>query len=331
MSTITTSSQYGDLSMSEILAARFLAAKRVKMVMSRHVNEYSIAGMPSDTLKLSRYNYLGRAAAGTEGVKFSTFTQLGASSISPAPSEFALAMAAVTGIAVATRVPGFDDVTSVLAHGTEEQKVNLIAPEAMQLSNMLFEKHEYNCLNLATGLSRSAGPSTATDAFTVPDFEDALYTLEAGETLPHDNIVYVGPVAQVHDVQADARQQTGIPFNRDLASIVEFRPDLARDGLKGALIGVPVYQHSPEATQFSTTSVANDTATGAMFLRGQGDPEMSGAGYAGCFAFVQGQLPYTTVAWDQGERAAVIQLGWIGDHIERVDLWGVKTISRSTR
>lgn len=327
MSNIATSTTYSDQQLSEALAERFLLEPQAKRVVIGLVNTYSIAGRPTKSLKLNRWDDPGLASAATEGTAFTSLTQFDTTAQSLTPTEGAVMMSLITNDAVETRVPGMTGVAEVMNDGSLQQKIAALAPEAGLIMRAIEKKIESDLTALFAGLSRSSSPASGSD-LALSHFDAGLLKLEGGEDLPHEDIVASLDSEQLGNIRTELMVTSGGVsgnlWSRDIASIVELRPDVARNGLKGVLLGVPVYQHSKAARQ---TANGGDDVVGAIFLRGTGDPELSGSGQPGCFAYVEGRAPVFTVEGDHRERGGEIQGNGKYAVGERVDLWGVKFVS----
>lgn len=321
-----TQTNFSDISLTEALADEIIEEPRPNMVASQFSNKYSIAGLSTKTKKLNRWNDPGRATAATEGTAFTTLTSLGTTALSVTPTEAAVFMTLTTDDGVETRIPGMESMLDVWQRGSLEQQLAAVMPEASMSGRACFEKMEYDHTALFPGFSRSAG-NTGVD-LSIADFDEALLTLESGEDLPHEGIVACLDKEQHGNIRKQLLVTSGgvagSIWSEDLASIVRFRPDVARNGLKGALLGVPVYVHGVGARQFANS---NADVVGAIFLAGTGAPEDGLGGDYGALAMVEKRKLQFSLEHDHRERGTEVQGNWKYSVVERADLWGVKFVS----
>lgn len=323
------------LSYSALIADRALPAARPKQVGSRHINYYPSTGA-SPALTLSRFGDIGRADTVPAGTEYQTEAAPSSTGVTITPTRRAK-MVLVDIETARSRVPGrdLDGVLSVIDNGTAgistgdlndlaSLAADAFGPESMEIVKAHAETVDFDLTALYASLSQTAGPGTGNN-LTVDDHETALYTLENGESLPHEDIIADYDLRQVYDLMADIRNnETSTPFTRDLATILEVRPDLERNGLKGALMGVPVYAHS---TDVRLTANAGADVVGALMLRGFGAPETEGTGQPGCFAHVQRHAPLMTMKYVERAFSVEILLMWPWLVGERADTWGVRMTS----
>lgn len=320
----TTSTEYGDDILSEALTDEIMEEQRPNMVVARHINYYSNAGTRSATKKLRRWRNPGRASSASQGVRFTELTQFGMDALSVSPSEFAVMIGLVTNDAVELRT-GRETVGELFNRGTFEEQFAALSPEVKLIAGSLFETLEYESAAMFAGFSRSVGATGV--AFSVDDFDDALAELES-EDLPHDDIVACLDKSQHSTLRKEIAVTSGgfagAIWDSDLASIVQHRLNMTKDGLKGALLGVPTFAIGAGVRQLVN---ADADVLGGMFLRGVGAPEDGGGGQPGAIAFVEGRRIVWTFEGDHRERGAEAQGNWKGAHAEREDLWGVKLLS----
>lgn len=316
---ITTGAQTSS-TWQERIAALIMAEARPKNVLSQHVNTYFVPPKKG-SIKLNRWNDPGRAGSGTEGTRYTQTTQLGTSGVELTPSEFAIQQALLSHTMV-RKTFGLENVAQLMADGSTDQKVQAIFPIARMLAASCYEALEYDLAELFTGLSTN----TVTDsgnAITVSDAYEAIQKLEDTDGLPHEDMAFMLVSEHVAQMRTSARSETGTPFSPDLATILRVRPDLeGMPGLKGVIAGVPVYSLNSSVAQ---TANSGADYVSALILRGEGDPEESGRGKPGTFAFAyETATPVIGVENDQRERGAEVQALWRGAVGERIDAWGVK-------
>lgn len=322
------------LSYSAIVAPNGLNEARPKNVASRLTNEYLRVG-PSGALQLSRFDDIGRADTVSAGTEYVTEAAVGSTSTTATPTRRAK-MALIDIDTMRERVPGaeVEQILNVVQNGEQGMSVaqvndialaaaDAMGPETRQILASHAEAREYDTTTLFSGLSRSVGTSTAN--MTVDNFEDGLYTLLNGESLPHRDIVACLDLRQLFDMRADARaNETSTALNASILDILTVRPDLERQGLEGAAFGVPIYCHDSDVR---VTANAGADVVGAIFLRGFGAPETDGDGQAGCFAYVQKHQPVLTMKWIPRASSVEIMAMHSFVVIERIDNWGVKVVT----
>ncbi len=327
----------GDFSQiySALIAERALNEARPKNVASQHINRYKETG-PSGALTLSRFNDIGRADTVPAGTEYQTEAAVGSTGVTITPSR-RMKMTLVDVSAMRRRVPGRDIrgilnlVQGGIPVGMATEQINEVAgivadaimPEAMQLIRSHVETIEYDTVQGFANLS--GGVSDTGNNIQVGDVEEALYALENGESLPHGNFVGQFDLRHIYDLKADVRaNETATAFTSDLATILQLRPDTARNGLRGALLGLTAYAHDSDVRLTANAGADN---VSAIFLAGEGDPEVAnGQGIPGCFAFVQEHGPLLTVKWVGRASSAELILMWPWTVGERVDAWG-KTLT----
>lgn len=322
----TTTTEYGDISLTEALADEILDEPRPNLVAAQFSNKYSLAGLPTKTKKLNRWNDPGPATAGTEGTPFTTVTSLGTTALSVTPTEAAVFMTLTTDDAVETRIPGMESMVEVWQRGSLEQQLAAVMPEAMIAARACYEKFETDHTALFSGFSRSAGSSG--NDMSIANFDEGLLLLESGEDLPHEDIVACLDKEQLGNIRTalvvTSGGVAGNIWSEDLASIVRFRPDVARNGLKGSLLGVPIYTHGVAARQ---TANGGADVVGAIFLRGTGAPEDGLGGNPGAMVCVEKRRLQFSLEHDHRERGTEVQANYKYGTSERVDLWGVKFVT----
>ncbi len=314
----TSTTQYSDISLTEALADEILQESRPRRVVANLINYYSIAGQPTGTFKMNRWNDPGQAATATEGTAFTSTTQFGTTAVS---------VSLITDDAVEERIPGMSSVGELMNRGSFEQKFAALAPEAGLLSRMVFEKIENDLTGLFASLNGGTAVGSSGTNMSVANFQTALLTLETAEDLPHDDIVCSLDKQQLGDLRTDLTSLSAASssvWSLSVADIVAHRPDLAMNGLKGQLLGVPIYTHGVGVRQ---TANSGADVVGAMFLRGSGAPEQGGGGQPGAFCLVEGRPIKITIEGDHRERAGEIQVNAKYAVAERADTWGVPIVT----
>lgn len=298
------------------IAERFRMEPRPKSVLSQFINKYELNGRQTHTLQIGEWDSPGRAGSATEGVTFNTLSNATNTVRQINASEFAIVQFAQTD-AVAERM-GFQNCAEIMSRGSLEQKLQLVASKAQIFMGSLLESHEYELASAMKTFTRSKG--TLASKLTVADVDDGHFVLFSSETLPHENAVVTVDQSGVADLIESARAIAGTAFSFNLASIIEYRPDTPRTGLRGVLNGLPVYATSPEVKQ-------TDGGTGlygAIMLEGSGAPEdhQTSGGVYGALGFVEKNRIQVTDEYKQRGRHLEVQMKWNGDHFAR-DIMGV--------
>lgn len=281
------------MSIGSAVAARALQAATARNVASRLINTYQLP-TGATAIDLSRFadvglpdsvsfgvEYTGEAAFGSTATTLTPTRKAKAGTVDKQTYEARVGQGAIEAILAA--INALPD--AALSDEAIEQEVLAIysafGQEIRQLVGSHKEGWEYDTTALFSSVTASAGTSGSNA--TVSDFLDCLADIEGASSLPHEDIVACLDPQQVADLRAAlvGSGASGTPFSENLATILQFRPGIPVDGLKGALLGVPVYQHGPEV-RVNANSGAD--VVGCLFLRGSGDPEMSGNGQPGAFA-----------------------------------------------
>lgn len=329
------------LTLAKKLGAYALKAAVARLVAVNHANHYSLEGTGATALDLSRFGDIGLPDSISKGVEYTGEAAFSSTAVTLTPTRKTKA-GTIDKDVYLRRVPGYTladvkaaiDALDDVATGIEDDDQSMLlidrafGIETKQLVGSIKEGWEYDLVNLYASISGSVGTTTAN--MTITNFEDALATIEGASTLPHDDIIFHGAPRQIADLRADLRgsNNTGTPFGENLSTILNFRAEDERArlmmGLKGHVMGVLCYQQGPEVVQ--TANAAADVI-GAMYLRGDGDPEVSGQGKPGAFSIVVGG-PVAISAQYHGN-AFGVRLVVDQDNIsgERVDNWACKVVT----
>lgn len=324
----TTASTYSTVILNEVLNDAALKALTPKVVAWNHINQDSIEGAASLSKEYPVQADLGAAAAATEGTDFSTVTTLSyASAVTVTPTEAAVARADITTRAMRRKFPGMstDQVFGAIMGGDYSMIVDLLEEEASRLAGMLYEKAETDVIALLDDFTDVAGTS-GTD-IDVSVFLTALYKLEENEP-DHENFVALLDIEQIRTLRADLTSNganaDGMVWNTQAdASVVNFLADGARNGYKGSLLGVPMFQLAP-----SLRLTANGAAdvVGALVCRGDGVPGQPGS-LNGAAVFLEGHPIRYLVDVDASKRMIELIGIWEYGVAELRDAHGVSIIT----
>lgn len=329
----TTSTVYSNVILNEVLADASLKALTPKVVAWSHCNQDSIEGAASLSKEYPVQNDLGVAAAATEAVDFTTVTTLGYNSpgtVTVTPTEAAVARADITTRALRRKFPGMstDQVFGAIMGGDYTMIVDLLEEEASRLSAMLYEKAEKDVIALQATYTATAGVTNT--SLDISIFLTALYKLEQGEP-EHENFVFLADLMQIRNLRSDLTSNgataDGIVWNTQAdASVVNFLSDGARNGFKGSLLGVPMFQMAPS---LSLTANAGVDVVGALIARGQGVPAQPGSLNGSC-VFLEGHPIKFLVDVDASKRMIELIAVWeYGASVLR-NAHGVTVISKAT-
>jgi hypothetical protein len=327
------------LTLAKLVAQNALAAAVARPIALRLANAYNLEGAGATAIDLSRFADIGTADSLSYGVEYTGEAAGGSTAVTITPTRRAKGMTVdkqtylnrVSGYsadAVNAAINGMSGASSASMSAEELTSQAMIVnaafgPELRQLVASLYETAEIELVGLFDNLSNVAGTSTSN--FTMANFDQAIALLEGTSSLPHNDIVCCLDPQQTSDLRFDLRATTNSgAFSVDLASIVAMNPSLPTDGLRGAVAGIPIYQHGAEAR---LTANANADVVGAMFLRGVGDPEVSGAGQPGCFAMAVAHMPQIGVLFHPNAFGPRIVVDGPFAFGERVDAWGVAIIT----
>lgn len=323
---VSTATTYSPVILNEVLAEAALKALTPKVVAWNHFNQDSIDGEGSLSKEYPKYADLGAAAAATEGSDFTTTTTLSFdTTITMTPTEAAVARADITTRAMRRKSPGMSaaDVFGRIMAGDYSGILGLLEEEAQRLSVMLYEKAETDCIALLDDFSDTAG-STGVD-ITIDNFLTALFKLEQNEP-PHEEFVGLFDIEQIRTLRAsltsNAADADGAVWQSQAdANVVNFLNDTNRNGYKGTLLGVPLFQLAPS---LSLTANAGADVVGALIARGEGDPVN---GLRGPCNFLEGH-PITFLV-DVDPSARIVELIGIWEYAaaEVTDACGVSVIT----
>jgi hypothetical protein len=324
----TTASTYSTVILNEVLNDAALKALTPKVVAWNHINQDSIEGAASLSKEYPVQADLGAAAAATEGSDFSTVTTLSyASAVTVTPTEAAVARADITTRAMRRKFPGMstDQVFGAIMGGDYSMIVDLLEEEASRLAGMIYEKAETDVIALLDDFTDTAGSSGVDIDVSV--FLTALYKLEENEP-EHENFVALLDIEQIRTLRADLTSNgsnaDGIVWNTQAdASVVNFLADGARNGYKGSLLGVPMFQLAPS---LRLTANAGADVVGSLVCRGEGVPGMPGS-LNGAAVFVEGHPIRYLVDVDASKRMIELIGIWEYGVAELRDAHGVSIIT----
>lgn len=316
----TTSTTVANRLFTEILGREALQEARPRMIAGQHVNRYDISGRGSKTLKLNRYTDIGDATQATEGTTFSTVTTLDYETpVTSVPTEAAVMLAQITDDAV--ELEGrFESVNDVLQYGTLQQQLRILRMPAARLARAAAAKMEVDMVAEYGNVTNSVG--TTNTAFTLANYESAMYTLDTEE--PNDrDYVFVGSPRQLSDIKSEIHITSGgvdgVTWARENQNTKQ-----RANGYYTDILGVPFFSYDASA---QLDSGATD-AVGCMFVRGFGAPELNGGGQPGAFFFTLGRRMDFRVDYILRDRATDIMVNAKYDTGLRVDVWACKAVTR---
>lgn len=317
----------GNVILNEVLNDKILGALTPKVVFWNLMNHDSIDGAASLAKEYPKYADYGPAIAGTEAVDFTTTTTISYdTTVTVTPTEAAMARADITTRAIRRKAPGMsaDAVFGPILSGDFSGILDILAEEAGQLARMCFEKAEVDCCALLDDYSDSVG-STGVD-ITLANVLTAIYKLEENEP-EHENFAWVMHPQQMFDIrtfllaQAAGNVTAGVWNQQADANFINFQGDAPRNGLKGSLLGIPVYQTSPSVNPLPN---AGADVAGALVCVGQGAP---GSGMRAANVFLEGMPMRFLVDVDPSARTIELLCLWEYAVAEHTDAHGVSIIT----
>lgn len=301
----TLSATYLNKLIPRILADKALAAPRPFPVMLPLVNQYSIAGMRSPTLRLNRWADHGPATTATEGVAFATTTDWTlASPVDLTPLEAAVMRGRITDDAVAMG-SGYVNALELFQSNDVNALVAVLQAEATSLMSGVQERLERDLANLFVTATNTVGALTADCTLAV--LEQALFvadTLEQPNNLIKNRTFVLGPRG-VSDVRVNMQPLTGTIWGGVI-------PPLATTntaGPVGMIWQTPIVQLSQTVVPTSGIVPGTGGHIGALILRGVGNPEQDGgSGEVGSIAFCEKVPPTIASDFVLLERSADIMI-----------------------
>lgn len=270
-----------------LLAERVLLANRPLPVLLPLINQYSIEGLPTSTLRLNRWADHGAATSATEGVTFSTETELSmGTEVDLTPTEAAMMLAKITDYAVEKTGLGYANALELFHSGDIESILAVIEPEAINLTKGIEEKLEKDIASLFTSFTNTAG-AVGSD-MSLSTLEAAIFTADTLEQPHTDRVCVLGPRG-VSDLRKELMVTSGgaqgVMWGNTSAPIAANAPA----GQVGE-IWVPIYQISQSIVPVSGTVPGAGGHVGALLLRGVGNPEQAGgSGQVGSIAMCEGR------------------------------------------
>lgn len=287
----------------------------------------NIDGEPSLSVEYPKKSDLGPAAAGTEGVDFTSTTTLGyGTTVTVTPTEAAVARADITTRAARRKAPGetMQAFATRIMAGDFTGLLGLLEEEVGRLSPMLQEKAEVDVEAALDDFTDSVG-STGVD-ITFANLVDAIALLEGNEP-EHENFAWFWDKEITRIIRtlltSGANNALSAAFGGGQADagIINFAQDNSRSGFKGSFLGIPVYQMSP-----STNPLPNAGAdvAGALVAWGNGRPGVGAQN--GATVFVEGHAPVVLVDVDPSSRTIEMIALWEYGVAELRDEHGVTLI-----
>jgi hypothetical protein len=328
MAAETTPTTVADRQLAAILGAQALKAGLPSVVLAPLCNDEDIEGQPSLVKKYAVEQDDGIASSATYGTALSSNNEFDyATAISITVTEGAAVLGTILNTAVAVKFPGFASVREILMNGTTEQKVAVLADEARRSVAMCMEKFESDHCALLDNFSNSVdGSGISGGALTISDIFSAIYTYAQQEAVTQETALCLWPV-QIRDLQLDLAVAGGglggAVWNQQ-ADASAFGRALPANGLKGSLLGIPVYQMSHSLRNLSDT---NANVNGALIAVGRGAPD---SGQLGALAHVRrgmAQFHFDYSAADRGVQMVTVMEYGVA---EIRDSHGIRIRSRAT-
>lgn len=315
---LTTTTTYTTRILAEVIAELVLAAPTPKNVLSKLANIQSIQGEPALSLAMPRYADLGAASLVAENADIaSTALAMGTESTFT-PAEYGM-MGEVTYRAARRKVPGLSSVHQLFdGSATLDQQLAVFSGEAMRLKGAIDEAVETQCSIALTSLTDVVG--TTTVDLSIADMEAAIYAQAINEILNEDLAFTLAPI-QMYDLRAAITSSTAPVFSTDIQSVTTVRPDMSLDGLRGAFMGIPVYEISNSVVQ---TANAGADVVGALVIRGRGEAT---AATSGTLVICEGENLYFSFEADNSARAVEVQAVYEFDAGLRATDMGVQIVT----
>lgn len=322
----TTTTTIGAAIFNEVMSDRALRHLAPKSVVVNHINYDSIDGDAALSKEYRKHADLGAATAATQGVDFTTVTDASfATTITATPTEAAVVRMDVTSAALRRGVPGFSaqQVFDALASGDYSAIMSIAEEYAERMGLAIAEKIESDAIALLDDFTDTAGASGSD--FSLANFLEAIYDLEGNEPSHEDFALFLDQ-EQVRNIRTELTAGTGASLATPLAgaldvSVLNQRNDVSRNGFKGGLLGVPVYQLSPS---LRLTANAGADVVGALMARGDGTPD---GGQRGALVMCEGHPLQWLVDFDASART--VELIAIQEYamVEHTDEHGVSVIT----
>ena len=323
---LTTTTTRSSVILSEVLADATLKALTPKTVFWNLIN-HDVHDGPALVKKYTKDADIGAATAATEGVAFTTTTTLSHdTAISATPTEAAVIRSDITTRAMRRKVPGMsaNDVYDRIAVGDFSGLMGLLGEEVERLTKALYEKAETDCFALIDDASVTAG-STGVD-LSVANTLSAIYSLEAGEP-ENENLVWCMHPEQTNNLRSALMSTSSASsatwMQQVDASLLNFVPDLPRNGLKGSYLGIPWYQGSPSVNPLPNSG--NDVA-GALLCLGRGAIG-DGDFLRGAHLFVEGHPIKWLFDFDTSARTVFLMGVWEYAAVEHTDAHYISIIT----
>lgn len=195
---------------TEVLARQARKAHLPKMVLASLVHVDDLGTERSNTKRYIVESDLGVSSAGAEGVALSPTVALGHdSSINVVISEGVADMALLTELAISTSLGiEMDDVQRIIADGTQEQFMALLAPIVNRLVPRGMQKIESDLLATLSSITASVG--TTTQDMTLTTMLQAQYQYRVNQALRPINVCkYLLTENQANEVNIAALAASG--------------------------------------------------------------------------------------------------------------------------
>ena len=326
---VTTSSTYANAILNEVLAQVPLKALTPKAVLQNLINRDSIDGAASLSKEYWGHTDIGAASAASEGTALSTTTTLSlASTITATPTEFASMLAEITTRAIRRKIPGrtADEVFAAFEQGDPSMMIPILEEEAMRMYLAGVEKLETDLATLLASLNGGTAVGSTGVNFSLANLLAAILALESNEPENEDFVLALAPI-QVSDLRTEilslSSGSSAIWTSQADASMSNFINDVSRNGLKGTVLGIPVYQMSSSIVQ---TANSGADVVGALMCRGVGAPDTPGS-QRGALCFTEGHAPKFLPVLNSLARSVSLAMLWEGVAFELTDKHGVPIVT----
>lgn len=325
----TTPTTTADRQLAALLTAQALKAGLPNIVLSPLCNSDDILGGASLVKKYAVEQDDGIASSATYGTALSSNNEFDyATAISITVTEGAAVLGEILDTAVEVKFPGMGNVTNIMANGSTEQKVAVLADEARRSVAMCMEKFEKDHCDLLDNFSNSVdGSGVSGGQLTVADIFSAIYTYDSQENITSETALFLWPV-QVRDLRLDLAASGGgmggsVWVQQADASFLR-SAGLPANGFLGSFLGRPLYQGSHSLRNLSDT---NANVNGGLIAIGRGAPD---SGQLGALAHVTRGGPRFRVTQDAKVRGAIVSTVMEYGVAEIRDSHGIRIRSRAT-
>jgi hypothetical protein len=280
-----TSTTYVKNQIPRVLADRVLAAATPTPILLQLANQYSIAGRPTNTLRLNRRADVGPATAATEGTAFTTETSFSfGTEIELTVSEAAAMLGQITNRAVEETGLGYENALELFQSNNIEDIVAVCSAEAEIILKAINEKREADLAALLASMGNTVGDLTAD--LTLDILEQAIFTSDTLEQ-PHDNRAFVFSPRGISFIRKILMTTSGGVQGVLHQGKTEFMDGVGA-GYVARILDTPVYKMSQSMVQTSGTVPGTGGHLGCLMLVGSGNPEVAGgSGQVGALQYCE--------------------------------------------